>query len=81
MSDLKDVELTQRVCKHCGLVKPIDQFYKTTSNGYRHRCKNCETIRRADYFKKYHEKNYKPKTNKAGRPKKLVVEFQEEIKQ
>jgi hypothetical protein len=81
MSELKDAPLTQRVCKHCAEIKPIEQFYKTSSNGYRHRCKSCETIRRAEYFQKYHEKNYKAKTNKVGRPKKIIVEFQEEIKE
>lgn len=70
--DFKDVPITQRCCKCCGEVKPIDDFYKTSGGrSWRHRCKPCETGRRSTYFKEYHSKNYKSKgTAGRGRPRK-----------
>lgn len=73
IKEIKDVEIKQRVCKHCGLCKLIECFYKTSSNGYRHRCRPCETIRRADYFKTYHKNLYVPKEKKRGRPKRIII--------
>lgn len=72
-NDIKDVEIKQRVCKHCGECKPIDCFYKTSGSGYRHRCKPCETIRRSDYFKTYHKEQYVTKGRPVGRPKKQII--------
>ena len=72
-NQIQDKPITQRVCKCCQELKPIGQFYKTTNNGYRHRCKKCETMRRSTYFKDYHAKNYKPKGTKGrGRPRKTL---------
>jgi hypothetical protein len=71
---IQNKPLTQRICKCCADVKPIDQFYKTTAGGRRHYCIPCETIRRREYFKKYHEKNYTKKPRKVGRPRKKTPE-------
>ena len=75
-NQIQDKPTTQRCCKCCQEVKPIEQFYKTSGDkSWRHRCKKCETMRRSTYFKEYHSKNYKPKgTNGRGRPRKTPKE-------
>jgi len=71
---IQNKPLTQRCCKCCAEVKPIEEFYKTTAGGFRHYCKKCETVRRREYYKKYHDLNYTPKERGRGRPRKKTPE-------
>ena len=53
-----------RKCKKCGLVKPLDQYYRHTS-GYRHECKHCQTVR-IRQFEKDKGKEWKRAKSKAS---------------
>ena len=62
---------TERECKACKIVKPIDKFDKSynkncTSQTYRHTCSSCLVKKRSSYMKDYYKKHYKKKE----RPKK-----------
>ena len=57
---------TERECKMCKIVKPINKFDKSynkqcTSQTYRHTCSSCLVKKRSNYMKDYYKKHYKKK--------------------
>lgn len=46
-----------KICKKCGIEKPISEFHnqKSMKDGKRTRCKSCERIYQREYNKKIHE--------------------------
>ena len=50
---------TDKTCKKCKQIKPIEEFYKSgVNNGYRNVCKQCENAKRRK------QKSKKPRTGK-----------------
>ena len=45
-----------RICKKCGIIKTIDEFYKN-----RYHCKKCMNKYSMDYIKKRRERNRGPR--------------------
>lgn len=43
-----NISLSYKLCKHCGLIKPISEFHKNnnTKDGYRINCKKCRKKKR-----------------------------------
>jgi len=63
-------EITERHCKHCNSVKPIQQFTKDrhAKSGYTYTCTKCRGIQHREYYKNNPEKqkikNDKQKENR-----------------
>lgn len=38
---MRPFNLTERICKDCGILMPMDKYYKRTATAYYTRCKEC----------------------------------------
>ena len=46
-----------KICKTCGVKKPIEEFEKIRENNYRNECKKCFSLKLKQYRKEYYMKN------------------------
>lgn len=54
-----------RVCKKCGIEKPLSEYEKYIKNGktyYRWRCMDCKRAERLVYEREYRKRNSKKKS-------------------
>jgi hypothetical protein len=64
----KLVDRTTKVCCHCNIEKPLDDFHKAKkgSLGRQGKCKPCNTITRREYSSRKPEKNWVQNLKRMG---------------